>query len=213
MYLPASELQQYNGQFTCPYCIMDMRDEDRRRNEVHIDRPKIQELVYSETCDRCGRDLEGRVYILNDKKLCKTCLDSEKDKWELVSGAPMGAGQRISLKPIIEQKKMGVLSTIISETLYLLRLKKKPNIREIIIYDPKMPIKHAKPMAEGALLKTDEKKPETEGLMPIQQENKQLSTIVPLQGKIPISKVETEKPTKDKSKKKSGKSKQDQDKK
>ncbi|MFH1520373.1 MAG: hypothetical protein ABID61_01885 [Candidatus Micrarchaeota archaeon] len=173
MYLPASELQYHKGQLACPYCIMDMRDEDRRINEPTIRKPKLTTIIYTEVCDRCGRNLEGLVYILNGRKLCKTCVDAEKTKWELVSGAPIGPGQKISLTPIIQRKKMGILSSIISETLYMLRLKKKPLIQHAIVYDAKMPIQYAKPMTEGrAVLKREEKKPQAEGLMPLDKESK-----------------------------------------
>lgn len=170
MYLPASELQQYKGQFTCPYCIMDMRDEDRRIEQSVTKKPKVEILAYNERCERCGRDLEARVYIVNGKKLCKSCVDAEKNTWELVSGSPMGAGQKISVKPIIQKKKMGLLSAFISEALYALKLKRKP-VEEIVVYDTKMPIQYAKPMTEKPMQK-DEKKPETEGLMVIKPEVK-----------------------------------------
>lgn len=180
MYLPASELQYYNGQLTCPYCIMDMRDEDRKNNEPTIKKPKLQTIIYVEICDRCGRNLESLVYILNGRKLCKTCVDDEKTKWELVSGAPIGPGQKISLAPIIQSKKMSILSAIISETLYMLRLRKKPVIRHAIVYTAKMPIQYAKPIAEGrAVLKKEEKKPQAEGLMPISNEPKKLIQKLP----------------------------------
>jgi hypothetical protein len=70
------------------------------------------------------------------------------------------------MAPIIQGKKMNLLSAIISETLFALRLKKKP-VREVIVYDAKMPIQHAKLMTEKPMIKKDEKKPETEGLMQI----------------------------------------------
>src|SRR3989338_1947758 len=72
MYLPAGELQTFKGQLTCPYCIMDLKDEDRRIEE----RSRVKErdnyasqdqLV--EHCERCGREL-NTVYYLNGKRLC-----------------------------------------------------------------------------------------------------------------------------------------------
>ena len=193
MYLPASELQQYKGQLTCPYCIMDMRDEDRKRDQPHPEESKFDKLPYIESCERCGRDLHGKVYILNDKKLCKSCVDDEKNKWELVSGAPTGPGQRISLTPIKNKKKTDLITFIISETLYVLQLKKRPVVREITVYNSKMPIGVAKPMAEErATIKKEETKPETEGLMAIK------STLVPVKSKTSVEKPTTAKSTKSK---------------
>jgi hypothetical protein len=165
MYLPASELQQYRGQLTCPYCIQDMRDEDRR-SEYHEERPKLEALQVPEICERCGRDLEGRVYIWNGKKLCYKCVGDEQQKWGLVSGGPMGAPQKISLEPQKRKKKTSLIEAAISEILHVSGVKKKPQKVEIVEYSPKMPIKHAKPMAEESVkpLKND-RKPESEGLM------------------------------------------------
>jgi len=169
MYLPATELQQFNGQWTCPYCIMDIRDEERKRDEPKSKRPKLDVLPYPERCERCGRDLEGIVYLLNDRKLCKSCLDEEKDKWELVSGAPMGSGQKISVTPIRDRKNTSLFVEVVSEILYALKVKKRP-VKQIVSYDTKMPIAQAKPLTETPILQSEDKKPETEGLMAIREE-------------------------------------------
>src|SRR5512143_3467213 len=94
MYLPSAELQQYRGQLTCPYCIQDLRYADTRAEEYHEEKHKLEVIQYPEQCERCGRDLEGRVYIWNGKKLCKKCMEDEQDsKWGLVGGGPMHAPQ------------------------------------------------------------------------------------------------------------------------
>lgn len=90
MYLPIQELQQYNGQWACPCCIMDMRDEERRREgRSSREGRKKDEVIYvpplreQELCERCGRVLT-MVYIVNGKKLCSYCLDEHKDEWKTV---------------------------------------------------------------------------------------------------------------------------------
>jgi hypothetical protein len=170
MYLPASELQQYRGQFVCPYCTQDMRDEDRR-SEYHEERPKLEVLQIPETCERCGRDLKGRVYIWNGKKLCRKCVEDEQEKWGLVGGGPTGAPQKITLEPERRKKKESMIEAAISEMLHVTGIRKRQRKVEIVEYTAKMPIQHAKPMAEGAAkpLKKEDQKPEAEGIMKIRK--------------------------------------------
>jgi hypothetical protein len=166
MYLPAAELQQYQGQWMCPYCVQDARDQDRKAQEPKKDKPHLDVVSYLEQCERCGRDLESRVYIWNGKRLCKSCVDDEQEKWGLVGGGPMAAPYRISLEPEKKRRKTSIIESFISETLYLFGIKKRK--MEIIVMDPKMPIQHAKPMAEKPMesgKKAGERKPETEGIM------------------------------------------------
>ena len=161
MYLPASELQQYKGQLVCPYCLQDSRAEDRRSEEhvVDMERPKVEILRVPEQCERCGRDLEGRVYIWNGRKLCKHCLDDEKNTWGLVGGGPMGPVQRIRVDVEQNRKKTSLIEHAMSELLYMLRLKKRP-VREVIVYSTKMhdEIGAAKPLAEKEIMKDAGKK-------------------------------------------------------
>ncbi|MDD5336979.1 MAG: hypothetical protein PHS02_00680 [Candidatus ainarchaeum sp.] len=42
MYLPKVELQQWRGQTYCPYCIMDIRDEEKRTEEARGERARAQ---------------------------------------------------------------------------------------------------------------------------------------------------------------------------
>ncbi len=168
MYLPATELQQYNGQFTCPYCIQDLRDADRKAQETPQKKPPLEVYRLPEQCERCGRDLKGRVYIWNGERLCRKCMEYEQEsKWGLVGGGPMHAPMRISLKPEEERKNRSIIEAAISELLITLRLKKRP-VKEVIIYDHKMPIQLAKPMTEKAMPSVGQKgerKPQAEGLM------------------------------------------------
>lgn len=82
MYLPISELQPYKGQWACPYCITDMRDEDRRAERSYGQQGKELNPTYTqERCERCGTTLSV-VYYYNGKRLCGTCAEQEKDKGE-----------------------------------------------------------------------------------------------------------------------------------
>ncbi|NYZ74479.1 hypothetical protein H0O00_05020 [Candidatus Micrarchaeota archaeon] len=174
MYLPATELQQYNGQWACPYCLQDMRDNDRRITERAREKPPAEVLSYAETCERCGRELKGHVYIWNNRRLCKNCLEHEQERWTLVSGKPSGAGQRISVVPVREAKKKSFMEAAISDVLALFGFKRKKQA-EIVVYGEKMPIKAAKPMAEKAMAgKREQKRPEAEGLMAIKKKKKRI---------------------------------------
>jgi hypothetical protein len=162
MYLPATELQQYRGQLVCPYCLQDMRAEDRR-SEAPPTKGPAQELSYPERCERCGRDLEGRAYLWNGKTLCKSCLDDEKGTWGLVGGGPSHGGQRVSVIPIRAAKRKSLFETIISDFLALLGRKKKEP--EIIPLEPVVPVGRIKPMTERITRKDGPDAPEAEGIM------------------------------------------------
>ncbi len=182
MYLPASDLQQYRGQWTCPYCLQDLRFEERKITERLEQKPKLEPYTLHESCERCGKQITGQVYIWNGRRLCKRCLGDEQQKWELASGGPSGAPYRI--RPNTSKKKTSLIESIISDFLMLLGLKKE---RDVIVYETlpgakpkasaKMPIDAAKPMAEK-ISKTkfvqskQEQELETEGLMGGKQEQK-----------------------------------------
>jgi len=164
MYLPSIELQQYRGQWACPYCIQDMRAEDRKSEERPPDKPHLELLPIPETCDRCGRRLEGRVYILNGRRLCKSCVDYEQDQWGIVGGGPMASPSRVTMEPEIKRKEASVFESLIGDILHILGIKKKRI--DVVIVGGKMPIAYAKPMAEKAIgKKKEEPKPQMEGLM------------------------------------------------
>ncbi len=91
MYLPSTELQQYRGQWTCPYCMMDMKDAERKEEEKHHpvaaegtlarEKEMLSGVPEDEFCDRCKRKLVI-VYIFNNRKLCEVCIDREKKDFE-----------------------------------------------------------------------------------------------------------------------------------
>lgn len=160
MYVPASELQQYKGNWTCPVCLMNMRDEDRQAEEKREGLP-LRRLTYPETCERCGRDTPT-LYIWNARKLCKSCLNEEKETWGVIGGGPSGAAQAISMTPLRVAKKESFIEHVISEFLGIFGIKKKqPEIVEV--HHPKMPVERAKPMTEGKIEK--QTIPQSEGLM------------------------------------------------
>ena len=164
MYLPSSELQQYKGMWACPYCIMDMRSEDRQaeyKPEPRKDK-YLDILSYPERCERCGRDLENTVYIWNDRKLCKKCVEDGQDSWGIAGGGPMSSPQLISTEPIKKAKERSIIEAFFSEFLAFLRIKPRED-RQVIIIKPKMPIEHAKPMADTRL--SAKPMPQAEGLM------------------------------------------------
>lgn len=191
MYLPISELQQYRGQWACPYCIQDMRYEDRKKGEGPApEKPHLDVLQYVEQCERCGRDLQGRVYIWNGKKLCKHCLGDEQQEWGLMGGGPMGPPQRITVEALRPARKKSLVERAVSEFLALTGLKKRSEIREIIVYSPKMQaeIGAAKPMSDISPLRPmaetpmavarkksaleEARKPQQEGIIRASQEKK-----------------------------------------
>jgi len=162
MYLPASELQQCKGMLVCPYCLQDMRDVDRRAAAPR-DKERQAVLSYPETCERCGRGLDARIYIWNGRRLCKNCLDYEQETWGVVGGKPAPGAQRFSFSPLRKAGRKSLLESAISDLLALLGLKKKEP--EIIVVEPRMPIARAKPMAESAMQRAERTTPKAEGLM------------------------------------------------
>lgn len=106
MYLPSSELQQYLGQWTCPYCIMDLKDAEKKSDEDRTsytsergsgDKETLTGLHENEFCDRCKRKLVI-VYIFNNRKLCEICIDKEKKEFEEVTGGATPMVMKFKLK-------------------------------------------------------------------------------------------------------------------
>ena len=164
MYLPATELQQYRGQWICPICIQDLRDKDRKATEYVHKKPKLQRISYPETCERCGKDLDT-VYIWNGKRLCKSCLGAEQETWGLVGGGPSGAAQKLPVRPLRVRKETSLAERLIGEFLALFGIKQKKYI-DIVEVHGKMPIGRAKPMTEDRIKKKSNlKKGKVEGII------------------------------------------------
>lgn len=112
MYLPSAELQTYRGQLTCQYCIMDLKDQERRMEERAGSASKGAERDMSEgreeeRCERCGRGL-SIVYFYNGKRLCSTCIDEERKEWGTKGG------ERPPMVAVRIQQEKGILSSIVS---------------------------------------------------------------------------------------------------
>lgn len=175
MYLPASELQQYRGQWTCPICIQDMRYQDQRASEYRHDKDPLRVLSYVEQCERCGRNLET-VYVWNGRKLCKRCMEEEQESWGLVGGGPSGSSQKVSMQALKISKQKSLLQFLIDEFLALLGLRKK-RVSQVVTVEPveiKMPISRAKPMQEGRMEKKKYKTAKVEGLMKVRDEERDM---------------------------------------
>lgn len=147
MYLPIAELQQYKGQWICPNCLMNSRDEDR--DSIHARRYRIDER-----CARCNRETNN-YYLWNGQRLCKSCVNDEQKKWGTVGGGPMAGGSRI-LSPLSVSKEEGFLSRIISNMLIKLGLKKKAPPEIISIQRDKNPFEGAKTMNESKIIEKEE---------------------------------------------------------
>ena len=94
MYLPRTELQQYRGQWYCPYCIMDMRDTEAKlmRKEERAESARKEELTQTETlrkeyCSRCNREL-FTAYFYQGRMLCESCFNDERDRGDPISPSP-----------------------------------------------------------------------------------------------------------------------------
>ena len=174
MYVPASELQQYRGQWTCPICIQDLRYHDRKASEYKPDKDPLRVLSYVEQCERCGKNLET-VYVWNGRKLCKSCMEDEQQSWGLVGGGPSGASQKVSMQALKISKQKSLLQFLIDEFLALIGLRKK-RVSQVVTVEPvevKMPISHAKPMQEGRM-KKKHNKGKVEGLMRVKSEERDM---------------------------------------
>ncbi len=143
MYVPITELQQYKGQWMCPYCLVDEREADKKKDEYKEKKYKKEELIttrirYSETCERCGKETE-LLYSYNGRILCHSCLGEEQKKWDIVGGGPSATPYRIKIS---EQK--GVLEQMIDSILIALGLKKREKKKETEIVAVKVEEKKGK---------------------------------------------------------------------
>ncbi len=170
MYLPVSELQQYQGQWMCPYCLNDVRDE-ARRTEERVSRESGAKgsgaegqgsYASSERCDRCGRELTT-VYYLGGRRLCRDCYEELRRDWKGVGGEPSIPPYRMAAKAEGEARKRSLLERIFSEILILLRLRKRKKEPEIVAM--RKPVRTAQGRKLPEFAKPQERKPEpiTEG--------------------------------------------------
>ncbi|MBD3210792.1 hypothetical protein GF318_05405 [Candidatus Micrarchaeota archaeon] len=167
MYVPASEVQQYRGQWVCPVCISQLRSEETRAKEHKPEKHPLRPLAYPETCERCGKETEV-LYYWNGKFLCRSCLEDEQGSWGLVTRGPSGAGQAISLTPVMEKKEESFIEHLIGEFLAWLGLRRKrKKAPRIVAVHPQTPLDRARPMEEDPMHRgeMEEKAPQSEGLI------------------------------------------------
>ncbi len=93
MYLPRIELQQWKGQTYCPYCIMEIRDEERRAlerregapgKEGHVAPDEGGPSVFQKSdyeCDKCKGDMDI-AYVVADHKFCELCFEQQRVEWK-----------------------------------------------------------------------------------------------------------------------------------
>jgi hypothetical protein len=91
MYLPSHELQMWNSRLYCAYCIMDVKDEEKRGKDAHTMHADSHLHGAGEggvmrkygTCQRCGKSTD-ELYTSQGMSLCAGCYHAY--------GAP-GAGE------------------------------------------------------------------------------------------------------------------------
>ena len=133
MYVPASELQQYKGQWMCPYCLNDSRSEDRRAEERGSgEGERASGYASGERCERCGRELTT-VYYYGGRKLCEDCLDDAKREWKDVGGEkPPLPPYRVTEKRAGEAGRRSFIEWLFSEILFRLGIRKRKKEPEIV---------------------------------------------------------------------------------
>jgi len=155
MYLPASELQQFKGQWVCPYCLMDMREEERR-TERGAEENYLKGSAVAERCERCGRAMPV-VYYFGGKRLCDSCMEEAQKDWRDVGGErPPLPMQRITERKTKEAGLTSFFGALFSELLGRIGIKarkKKREDAEIVAIKPHIRefVPLAKPMKEGRM--------------------------------------------------------------
>ena len=80
MYVPSSELQQYRGQWTCPNCLLNAKEEYEKPPPPAQKHQKYgqQEISVKEKCSYCSRETSV-VYYYKGAVFCETCSELQKD--------------------------------------------------------------------------------------------------------------------------------------
>jgi len=160
MYLPATELQQYKGQWACPYCLMSMRDEDRAPEDRPGAEKKSEGYFTGETCDRCGRQLTTAYYHAG-RRLCATCFDDARREWKDVGGErPPMPMYRITEESAKQKGRMGFLESFFAELLgrFGIKIGRKRKESEIVALErPSRDPAAAGAREEGGPAKEDRK--------------------------------------------------------
>jgi len=164
MYLPASELQQYKGQLVCPYCIMDMRSEERGVEARTEGERHAEGIPAGENCERCGRSI-STIYRVNGMRLCQSCADESKREWRDVGGErPPMPMYRVKEKAVKESGLRSFFESVFSEALALVGIKKKDVAKESEIVAMQKMEKRQQPRSTiHSALKDEEQEPMIEG--------------------------------------------------
>ncbi len=135
--------------------------DDANRVEYHAPEQILQAISYSEKCERCGKDLEARIFIWNGVRLCKSCMEEGQKTWVLISKGPNATPQRISMQPLKKANKRSLIDSLISEFLSIIGLERIE--KEISIVNSKVPIK----LVRRLVVQRPDKKqmPKFEGIM------------------------------------------------
>lgn len=141
------------------HVVQQNKRDDESRIEYRAPEKMLRAISRSETCERCGKDLNARVYVWNRKRLCKSCLEEGQGTWMLYSKGSNAARQRVSVQPLIKANERSLIDSLISEFLAVFGLKRiEPSVP-----DPKLPIKRARLQT---VQRPDRKQmPESEGIM------------------------------------------------
>jgi len=119
------------------HVVQQNKRDDDSRVEYHAPKERLRIISYSETCERCGKDL-AHVYLWNGKRLCKRCMEDGQETWVLFTGGPNAAPQRVSMQPLKKAKERSLIESLISEFLALFGLKRIE--KETSIVEPKVQI-------------------------------------------------------------------------
>ena len=143
------------------HAMQQKKRDDDSRVEYHAPEQVLQAISYSETCERCGKAPEVLIYIWNGKRLCKSCMEEGQETWVLYTSGPNAINQSVSILPLEKAKQVSRIESLISGFLAIFDLERIEE--EIIILDPKIPIKQARLLA---LQRPDKKQmPKSEGIM------------------------------------------------
>lgn len=91
MYLPSHELQMWNSRLFCPYCIMDLQDEERRVSGEgrHLDGG--HGVALEVPCQNCWmRFSQGELRMRNGRLYCMHCLSCMEDESKYSLGLACG---------------------------------------------------------------------------------------------------------------------------
>lgn len=112
MYLPMAEMQQYQGQWICPNCRMDMQEAERKHSKGGHGSSGSQGGAGDDSasqefndrlgeCERCRRPTDV-FYIVGGRKLCKFCFEQGK---EYMARGPGASPTRIQIMRRKHEKK------------------------------------------------------------------------------------------------------------